>query len=111
MSIEAKNAASESATSNATAPVWLIPWIVLALAAFMPVVGSLGSPFWYYDDRPMIGDSPIIRGEESLWSTFYKPSFSHYAPFHETLIYVQWHFFGDSPLPFRLVSFALHFLA
>jgi hypothetical protein len=94
-----------------SSPRRLIPFGILLLAALIPAVGSFGGPFWYLDDRPMIIDSPIMRGEESLASAFYTPTFSHYAPLHEALIYVQWKIFGNNPLPFRIVSVLLHFLA
>jgi hypothetical protein len=84
---------------------------LLVLAAAIPALGSLGAPFWNYDDRSMILDSPILQGQEPLSSVFYKPFFSHFAPLHETLIYAQWQLFGSHALAFRLVSLLLHFLA
>jgi hypothetical protein len=86
-------------------------YLVLLFAALVPAIGALGGPFWYYDDLPMIVDNPIVTGAHSLWHAFTSFTFSHYAPLHETLIYVQWKLFGNAPLAFRVVSILMQFCA
>ena len=74
-------------------------WLLLGMAAAAPCLGALDGPFYYFDDKQMIFESPFIRGERSVFSAFWLPYFHHYAPFHEMLLYVQWYLFGAT-LPF-----------
>ncbi len=84
--------------------------LALLLAAALPGLGALGGSFFLADDGTMILKSPYV-GENArpLWEAFTTARFSHYAPVHEILIYIQRQLFGENPLGFRLVSILLHF--
>ncbi|MFH0937669.1 MAG: hypothetical protein V1899_00055, partial [Planctomycetota bacterium] len=84
-------------------------WLFLLFAATLPGLAALSGPFFYADDYSMIHKNPLVTGARPLWSAFYTQYFTHYAPLHNIFIWLQWQFFGDYALGFRVVSLLLHF--
>lgn len=83
-----------------------LTWAVV-IAACVPAAGALTAPFYGLDDHAMIHNNPNATGPLSP-NLFFGHHLSHYAPLHELLVWIQWHLFGDHPLPYRIVSVLLH---
>src|SRR6185295_3723522 len=101
MQMNEMNAESKMASLASRPFVWVI------LAACIPAAGALGAPFYGLDDHAMIHNNLNAIGPLSL-KLFLEPHFAHYAPLHELALWIQWHLFGDHPLPYRTVSLLLH---
>jgi hypothetical protein len=98
---------NEMNAESKLAPLASRPFVWVILAACIPAAGALGAPFYGLDDHAMIHNNTNVTGPLSL-KLFLDPHFAHYAPLHELALWIQWHFFGDYPLPYRIVSLLLH---
>lgn len=94
---------------RATERVWIG---VLAVAATVPYLNTLGNGF-AFDDRGMIVENPAVRGADaSPWSFFTQPFFpgALYRPLTFLSYWTEVRLHGVTPLPFHLVNLGLHAL-
>jgi tetratricopeptide (TPR) repeat protein len=64
---------------------------------------------WLWDDDWYISNNPLLRTGAGLWSLWFHPGiWVEYYPIHETLLWTEWHLFGNDTLGYHLVTVALH---
>jgi len=87
----------------------------LGVAAIIVAVFWVYSPSiaggWLWDDNWYITQQPLVRNLAGLWKFWFAPgSWTEYYPLHETLLWVEWHLFGDATLGYHVVTITLHAL-
>lgn len=89
----------------------LLPWLAIAVAAIV-AAPSLGNGF-AYDDLPLIVDNAQVTTLAAPWQYAVQPYWPNgglYRPLTAWLMSLQWQVGGGSPIPFHLLSVALHAL-
>lgn len=92
---------------------WLM---VLLRAALIIGAGSwVYSPVfhgdWIWDDDWYITSNPLLRDPSSLWKFWFQPGvWVEYYPIDETVLWIEWHWFGTDTLGYHLVTISLHLL-
>ncbi len=108
--------APSMATSNPddTAPreiARIPPW--LGIAAIVLAVFWVYSPAihgdWLWDDDWYITNQPLLRDAGGLFKFWFVPgSWVEYYPLEETLLWIEWHLFGNDTFGYHVVTLALH---
>ena len=88
-------------------PTWL--GVIAIILAVLWVYSPAMHGDWLWDDDWYITNQPLVRDLNGLWKFWFAPgSWTEYYPIHETLLWIEWHFFGDDTLGYHLVTIALH---
>jgi tetratricopeptide (TPR) repeat protein len=88
---------------------WLgVAGIVLAvLWVYSPAVHG----DWLWDDDWYVTNQPLVRDLNGLWKFWFAPgSWVEYYPVEETLLWIEWHLFGNDTFGYHLVTITLHAL-
>ena len=88
-------------------PAWLgVMTIILAvLWVYSPALDG----GWLWDDDWYITNNPLVRDLAGLWKFWCAPgSWTEYYPLEETLLWVEWHLFGNATPGYHLVTISLH---
>ena len=89
-------------------------WVTLLQAALIIAVGFwvYGPALhgeWLWDDDWYVTDQPLLRHADGLWKFWFQPgSWVEYYPVEETLLWIEWHLFGNDTFGYHLVTVALH---
>jgi protein O-mannosyl-transferase len=62
---------------------------------------------WLWDDDLLVTDNSNLRSLWGLWEIWLTPR-TDYWPLTSTLLWMEWHLFGNDPLGYHLCSLALH---
>jgi tetratricopeptide (TPR) repeat protein len=87
----------------------------LGVAAIVLAVFWVYSPSihgdWLWDDDWYITSQPLLRNLNGLWKFWFAPgSWVEYYPVEETLLWIEWHLFGNDTLGYHVVTITLHAL-
>jgi len=87
----------------------------LGVAAIVLAVFWVYSPAihgdWLWDDDWYITTQPLLRDLNGLWKFWFAPgSWVEYYPVEETLLWIEWHLFGNDTLGYHVVTITLHAL-
>jgi len=63
---------------------------------------------WLWDDDLLITDNPELRSTQGLWQIWSTVPATDYWPLTWTLLWVEWHLWGNIPFGYHLCSLALH---
>jgi len=82
--------------------------IVFLLAVFVYIPSWGGELLW--DDSAGVVKSEIIQDPSGWWKAWVAPPRSHpdYFPLTTSTFWIEWRFFGENPLGYRLVNSVLH---
>ena len=85
----------------------------LGVAAIVLAVFWVYSPAihgdWLWDDDWYITNQPLMRDPNGLWKLWFAPgSWVDYYPVSETLLWIEWHLFGNDTLGYHVVNTTLH---
>jgi Flp pilus assembly protein TadD len=107
-------AASRHGTTPAreiAAPGWalvLLRAAVIVAAAFW-VYSPVFHGAWLWDDDWYITNQPLVRDLAGLGKFWFHPgSWVEYYPIEETLLWIEWHLWGNDTLGYHLTTIALH---
>jgi len=100
-----------SAAEDPRAPLYF--W--LGVAAIVVAVFWVYSPAiaggWLWDDDWYLTNQPLVRDLNGLWKFWFAPGiWTEYYPLHETLIWIEWHLFGNATPGYHIVTITLHAL-
>jgi len=90
-------------------PSWLgvVAIILAVLWVYSPAIHG----DWLWDDDWYITNQPLVRNLDGLWKFWFAPgSWVEYYPIEETLLWIEWHLFGNDTLGYHLVTITLHAL-
>jgi Flp pilus assembly protein TadD len=62
---------------------------------------------WLWDDDVLVTDNSNLRSLWGLWEIWFTPR-TDYWPLTWTLLWMEWHLWGNEPLGYHLCSLALH---
>ncbi|HXW64805.1 MAG TPA: tetratricopeptide repeat protein [Burkholderiaceae bacterium] len=62
---------------------------------------------WLWDDSELVTDNSNLRDLQGLWQIWLTPK-TDYWPLTWTLLWMEWHLWGNEPLGYHLCSLALH---
>jgi tetratricopeptide (TPR) repeat protein len=66
---------------------------------------------WIWDDDWYIRENPLMQNLAGLWKFWFRPgTWVEYYPIHETVEWLEWHFWGADTLGYHLVNLFLHIL-
>jgi tetratricopeptide (TPR) repeat protein len=98
---------SGAAAELARMPIWLGVTIIVAAALW--VYSPVFHGDWLWDDDWYITSQPLLRDATGLWKFWFAPgSWVEYYPLEETLLWVEWHLFGNDTLGYHFVTIGLH---
>jgi tetratricopeptide (TPR) repeat protein len=63
---------------------------------------------WLWDDDVLVTDNSDLRSLQGLWEIWSTVPATDYWPLTWTLLWVEWHFWGNAPFGYHLCSLALH---
>jgi tetratricopeptide (TPR) repeat protein len=66
---------------------------------------------WVWDDASLIRDNPLMADAGGFWKFWFAPPGPDFFPLTSSVEWSLWRIFGDHPLPFHLLSLALHLLS
>jgi len=79
--------------------------LFLTFLAYLP---ALHAGFLDWDDRYVILDNPVMKTVDGLYSFWFKVSMFDYLPLTFTSFWIEYHIWGDNPLPYHLANILLH---
>jgi tetratricopeptide (TPR) repeat protein len=89
-------------------PSWpAVQACVIVLAALAVFYRSLHGE-WLWDDETLITQNRDLQNLVGLARIWFAAPVTDYWPVTWTLLWVEWHLWGNHPLPYHLVSVALH---
>ncbi len=77
--------------------------LVLAVLAYWPAFRG----GWIWDDELEVVRNPEIQ-HASLVDAWVHPATSDYLPIKTTVQWLEWHAWGDAPLPYHVTTFLIH---
>jgi hypothetical protein len=86
---------------------WLLQ-AALLVAAGLWIFSPAFHGDWIWDDVTLIRDNPQLRSWAGLGQIWFAPPLTDYWPLTWTLLWIEWHIWGDHTLGYHLVSVALH---
>ena len=63
---------------------------------------------WLWDDDVLVTNNSNLRNLQGLWDIWSTTPTTDYWPLTSTLLWVEWHLWGNEPLGYHLCSLALH---
>ena len=63
---------------------------------------------WVWDDEVLVANNSNLRNLWGLWDIWLTTPTTDYWPLTWTLLWVEWHLWGNEPLGYHLCSLALH---
>ena len=63
---------------------------------------------WLWDDDLLVTDNSNLRSLWGLWGIWSTPPTTDYWPLSWTLLWIEWHLWGNESLGYHLCSLALH---
>jgi len=90
-----------------------ISWKVLVQAAVIIAAGlwiyypALQGD-WLWDDDLLVTDNSRLRSFGGLWDIWFAAPTTDYWPLTWTLLWTEWHLWGNAPLGYHVCSLALH---
>jgi Flp pilus assembly protein TadD len=63
---------------------------------------------WLWDDDLLVTDNASLRSFRGLWDIWLTTPTTDYWPLTWTLLWMEWHLWGNEPLGYHLCSLALH---
>jgi tetratricopeptide (TPR) repeat protein len=116
MGKRSKRKSAAPAPTEAAAGTALIRPEIVRLSIFTIIVAAafcVYSPVfrgdWLWDDDWYITTNPLLRDAGGLWKFWFEPgAWVEYYPVEETLLWIEWHLFGNVTLGYHLVTISLH---
>lgn len=107
-----KNLYASNQTSNndivKSIPLGVFLIILITLLAYFPAL--LGDFVW--DDASAIKGNLLIKLNNGIWYIWFSPSFNasevHYWPLVYTVLWIEYHLWGNNPFGYHLVNLVLH---
>jgi tetratricopeptide (TPR) repeat protein len=100
--------ATSAARLATTWRFWLPRVLVIAgltLWIYWPALGG----GWIWDDTWYVTENTLLHDTAGLWKFWFQPgSWIEFYPLEETVMWVEWHLFGDNTLGYHLTSLILH---
>jgi tetratricopeptide (TPR) repeat protein len=85
---------------------WLQAALIMAAGFFVYDPALHGEFLW--DDPQYVTANPLLRDSAGLWKAWFVPgSVMEYYPLQETVLWLQWHFWGPEPFPYHLTNVLL----
>ncbi len=78
--------------------------IIAALAVYWPALNGT----WLWDDNLIVHSNVRLHTLAGLGKIWFAAPTTDYWPLTWTLLWLEWHLWGDAPLGYHLVSLALH---
>jgi protein O-mannosyl-transferase len=107
-------ALAQAAASGTSAPLpTALSWQVVAqmaaivLAALVIYWPALGGQ-WLWDDDLLVTANLRLRDLHGLFQIWFAAPINDYWPLTWTLLWIEWHLFGNAPFMYHAVSLALH---
>ena len=63
---------------------------------------------WVWDDYPLIALNPVVQGPYSFLAWWFSPDAPDYFPLTTTMLWLEWHAFGNATTGYHVVSMLLH---
>jgi len=63
---------------------------------------------WLWDDNLYITDNSSLRSFHGLWDIWFTAPTTDYWPLNSTLLWIEWHLWGNAPLGYHVCSLLLH---
>ena len=63
---------------------------------------------WLWDDNLYITDNSSLRSLHGLWDIWFTAPTTDYWPLNSTLLWIEWHLWGNAPLGYHVCSLLLH---
>jgi tetratricopeptide (TPR) repeat protein len=88
---------------------WLMLKVLVIVVAGIAIYGpSLGGD-WLWDDDLLVTGNSLVHDPAGWWRIWLVPtSLFDYLPLKVTVEWIEWHLWGDNPLPYRILNLALH---
>ena len=92
------------------------PWVRVLQASTIPIAGlwiywSAVHGDWQWDDAILVTGNANLRSLHGLWNIWFSAPVTDYWPMSWTLLWIQWHFWGNQPVGYHVVSLLLHLLS
>jgi tetratricopeptide (TPR) repeat protein len=87
----------------------LILKVLLIAAAGFWIYSPVFHGAWLMDDDLYLPNNPLRHDPAWLWKIWFAPgSFIEYYPIEETMLWVQWHLWGNDTFGYHLTNVVLH---
>ena len=63
---------------------------------------------WVWDDYPLIALNPVVQGPYSFLAWWFSPDAPDYFPLTTTMLWLEWHAFGNATTGYHVVSMLFH---
>jgi protein O-mannosyl-transferase len=103
---------AEISPAHVNAPLWQIivqALIIIAAAVWVYAPALRGD--WLWDDDLLVSVNPDLRSVAGLWHIWFSAPTTDYWPLTWTLLWTEWHVWGNDPLGYHLCSLALHIIS
>ena len=93
-----------------------VPWVRALQASTLPIAGlwiywSAIRGDWQWDDSILVTGNANLRSLHGLWNIWFSAPVTDYWPMSWTLLWVQWHLWGNQPVGYHVVSLLLHLVS
>jgi tetratricopeptide (TPR) repeat protein len=90
---------------------WIARALVIVLAGlwiYWPVLRGE----WIWDDSLLVTDNKVVQDSAGLWKIWFQPAcMSDYQPLKFSVVWLQWHLWGENTLGYHLTNVALHLVS
>ena len=89
---------------------WFQAGLIVAAGFFIYAPALHGAFLW--DDPQYVTANPLLRVPAGLWKAWTAPgSVMEFYPLQETVLWLQWHWWGPAPFGYHLTNVVLHIVS